>query len=440
MTAIQKLKDLTSGKFLRNVLIVASGTAGAQVIGVIFMPVITRLYGPEAFGLLGAFLAITTITGSVSALTYPIAIVLPKNDNEAIGIVKLSIYISIGTASIFALIIYIGGDSFLSLIGAQAIAAFAMLIPLKMLFSGWLKVATQWLIRKKRFKTTAKIEVANTFILNSAKTGAGLIHPAAAVLIILTVFGTALRSFMLFLTTLRVDTNSVKSMSEYNSKPASESLIRLARKYYDFPLYRAPQVLTSAVSKGLPVLMLSAFFGPAAAGFYTLGQKILKTSTKLIGQSVGYVFYPKLTRTAHKGKNTRQLILKGTLGLAAAGILPYAVIMIFGPEIFAFIFGAEWIKAGEYARWLTFMLFFQFISRPSATATATLGLQKGFLIFELLSTAVKLAVLYAGFAVFHNDVVSIAFFSSAGALAYVFLILWILVKSGKPVDQSRFED
>jgi O-antigen/teichoic acid export membrane protein len=65
---------------VRNVTIVASGTAGAQVITMAFAPLITRLYGPEAFGLLGTFVAILGIVTPLAALTYPIAIVLPKSD------------------------------------------------------------------------------------------------------------------------------------------------------------------------------------------------------------------------------------------------------------------------------------------------------------------------------------------------------------------------
>ena len=40
-------------KLLRNILTVVSGTAGAQAMTMAFMPVITRLYGPEAYGILG---------------------------------------------------------------------------------------------------------------------------------------------------------------------------------------------------------------------------------------------------------------------------------------------------------------------------------------------------------------------------------------------------
>ncbi|WP_291346906.1 NAD-dependent epimerase/dehydratase family protein [Desulfobacula sp.] len=72
----------------------AGGTAGAQAIAMVFSPVVTRLYGPEIYGLLGTFLAITSMISPVVALSYPIAIVLPKEDSDAKGIVRLSIYIA----------------------------------------------------------------------------------------------------------------------------------------------------------------------------------------------------------------------------------------------------------------------------------------------------------------------------------------------------------
>lgn len=52
-----RLQELLSGNLVRSVAIVATGTAGAQTIGLVFVPFITRTYGPEVYGEFGAFLA-----------------------------------------------------------------------------------------------------------------------------------------------------------------------------------------------------------------------------------------------------------------------------------------------------------------------------------------------------------------------------------------------
>ena len=60
-------------KFFRNVILVASGTVGARAITMAFSSIITKLYGPEAFGLLGAFVAVLAIVMPIAALSYPVA-------------------------------------------------------------------------------------------------------------------------------------------------------------------------------------------------------------------------------------------------------------------------------------------------------------------------------------------------------------------------------
>jgi O-antigen/teichoic acid export membrane protein len=435
---IKKFKQLTTSKFGRNVAIVATGTAMSQAIAVIFTPVITRLYGPEAFGLMGTFVSLGTVAASISALTYPAAMVLPKKDSDARDIAKLSVYVSIGTSFLATLVILIAGDRMFAFLGAQAISAFSLLIPLQMFFSAWLRIAQQWLIRKKQFMTTAKVDVIKSLIINIAQIVIGLFKPIAAVLIVFSTLGIGLNALMLNLSTDKKDKK--KRINKQGKKQNAAALIQIARKYYDFPLYRAPVLFLEDASTNLPVIMLSAFFGPASAGFYVLGNKLLKGPNKLIGKSVSNVFYPKITEAAHKGRNLRQLIIDATLGLATAGIIPYAVIIIFGPWIFKLVFGAEWVMAGEYARWISFNIFFQFIARPSVVAIVTLGLQKGYLIYELISTAVELAALYAGFIIFKSDIIAVALFSVSYAISFIVLICWVIVTSKNDIQQERYSD
>jgi O-antigen/teichoic acid export membrane protein len=116
--------------FIRNVAIVASGTAAAQLIAVAFSPLITRIFGPEAFGLLGVFKALVATLAPIAALTYPIAIVLPKKDSEAIELMKLSFSIALIVFVIVAIAFWVGGYPLLKLLDSEMIAPYVMLIPL----------------------------------------------------------------------------------------------------------------------------------------------------------------------------------------------------------------------------------------------------------------------------------------------------------------------
>ena len=79
---------------------IAGGTVIAQIVTIAFSPIITRLYGPEAFGILGVFLSVVTILSTVSSLCYVHAVVLPKEDADGLRI----LYLSLKIAAIISLI------------------------------------------------------------------------------------------------------------------------------------------------------------------------------------------------------------------------------------------------------------------------------------------------------------------------------------------------
>lgn len=421
----QAFNRVWRSRFARNVAVVATGTAGAKAITMAFAPLITRIYGPEAFDLLGIFMAILAIVTPIAALTYPIAIVLPKSDQDALGLAKLSALLAFGMASLLAVIILIFGDALAALLSLESVAGFLLLIPVAMLFAAFHQILQQWLIRKKQFKITAIVAVIQALTLNSAKAGIGWLHPVGVVLIILATAGNALHALLLWLGIRKQP--AALAAAEENEKPVH--IKELVKRHRDFPYFRAPQVAINALSHSLPVLMLASFFGPAAAGFYTLGKTVMGVPSTLIGKSVGDVFYPRITEAAHNKENLFRLILKATLALAAVGFVPFAIVIAFGPWLFSFVFGSEWVTAGEYARWLALWLYFGFLNRPSVAAIATLSMQDFFLIYEVMSVLLRGAALYYGFLILNDDLIAVMLFSISGVFLNATLVLYTLSKS-----------
>lgn len=406
-------------------MLVATGTVGAQVITMAFAPIITRMYGPESFGLLGTFTATLSVITPIAALAYPIAIVLPKSDDDAKGIAKLSLRIALFMALTLSIILLFSGDRIAELLGMQAIAAFMLLIPLATFFSALQQIMQQWLIRKKQFKVTARIAVSQSLILNSSKVGLGWFWPVGSVLIILATLGSALYAVQLWF--------GAKKWADKDgliNEPAEGEvdLKTLAYKYRDFAYYRAPQTFINAFSQSLPVLMLASFFGPASAGFYTIGRTVLGIPSMLVGKAVADVFYPTISEIANRGGYLYRPIFQATLALAAVGVIPYGVVFLFGPSLFSFVFGEEWRVAGEYARWLSAWSYFGFMNRPSVAALAVLNMQRFFLVYEVVSLILRAATLYIGFAILNNDLQAVILFSISGVVLNFALIFITLLK------------
>ena len=417
--------------FVRNVAIVATGTATAQAITIAFAPVITRLYGPEAFGVLGVFTSMVGIISPIAALTYPGSIVLPKSDADAKGLVHISLFISGVMATFATLMIVLFNKPIVSLMQIEVIESFLYLIPFVILFSAFLQVAQQWLIRTKEFRLTAKVAFLKALILDSAKAGIGLFNPVATVLVTLSTLGSVLHALMLVIGASRSQRKQVIEPRE------SKTVKELAKKHKDFPLFRAPQAFIHAITGSLPVLLLASFFGPASAGFYSIGKIVLDKPTQLISKSVADVFYPRIAEAAYKGENLTHLIIKATLVLAAVGIIPFGIVLAFGPWIFGFVFGEEWVLAGEYARWLALWLFFGFINRPSAKAIPVLNLQGQFLLYEVMSTVIRAGALIIGFYIYNSDIYAIVFSSLAGVVLNALLITFTVRKSKSFYNSSN---
>lgn len=419
------LRNIFQSKFVRNVIVVASGTAGAQVIGMAFSPFITRLYGPEAFGILGTFTAVLAILTPIAALTYPISIVLPKSDKHAKGLASLSMRLALMISLISFFVLFIGHDWLIRILSLDAIKAFVYLIPIALLLSAYQQIITQWLIRKKQFKVTARVAVFQALIVNVAKTGLGLLNPTSMMLVAVTVIGLLINGFLL--------KSGIKGKNDdlTRSKVNSGKMRVLASKYQDFPMYRAPQVLLNALSQSLPVLMLASLFGPASAGFYSIGMTVLGIPVTLIGQSVANVFLPKIAEAKNNNNDLFKLIYQSTLMLAVIGFIPFLIVIIFGPWLFSFVFGDAWGGAGEYAQWIATMTYFMLISRVAIVSIPVLNLQKEFLIFEIISIMIRASSLYLGISLSEEDLLGVAIFSLSSVFIYIMIVIYVIYISHK---------
>lgn len=420
------IKKLQNKNFIRNVFTVATGTVVAQVITMGFSPIITRIYGPEIFGVLGVFQSIVAILTPIAALTYPIAIVLPKEDLEAKGLMRLSFFIAIIMSIIIGLSIALFGPNIIELFQIEVLGSYLFIIPLVMFFSAVLQILNQWVIRKKLYNLKAKVAVTQSLLINSSKSGIGLFYPTSLTLILITSLGDALHSVMLAIGVVKKSFNEkVQGKLHYSVR----DILGLFKKYQDFPKYRAPEVFSNAISQSLPILLLTTFFGPAVAGFYTIGKSVLSVPSQLIGSAIGDVFYPRISEASNKNESVCKLLTKATLIMAIVGFIPFSIIIFFGPSLFSVIFGTEWSTAGEYARWMALWSFFAFINIPSIKTLPVLSAQRFLLSFSLTAIIVRLVALIIGSYLFNSDVIAIMLFSVSGAILNIILILGTIAKS-----------
>lgn len=435
-TAVAGLQSLwlrSTGSFARNVAVVAGGTGIAQLISVAFSPIITRLYGPEAYGALSLFTSIVAVGASIATMGYSFAIVLPKCDAVAYQLLKLAVLLACVISFSAGLVLTWFQAPIVSAFNLDTVAPYIWLIPIGMFVAALVQAMEQWLVRIGGFKPLAAAAVSKAGIAGGTRISAGLVAPSAAALIVLGVIAQVVQVTILFLSgQQRIKGAQQASASVKQNKRVA--LKAVARRFRDFPQYRAPQMLLNTLSRAAPMVLLASLFGTGVVGLYAIAQTVLYLPVDLIAQSVGKVFLQRLAKQAHDRKPLRPLILRATVGLVLLGLLPFGIIILGGPWLFGFVFGADWYEAGNYARWLGVWVFFHFINVPAVQSLAVSNSQGILLIWEIMTTVVKVILLLLVGTLAKDAELTVAVYAVFGALAYIILILIGIIRAG---DDAR---
>ena len=76
-------------------------------------------------------------------------------------------------------------------------------------------------------------------------------------------------------------------------------------------------------------------------------------------------FYGEIASLVRKSRGeVSALTVRIMIKLLVVSIVPFTLVVCFGPWIFRTFFGAEWVQSGTYARYLCFYLIFRFVYSP----------------------------------------------------------------------------
>src|SRR4030042_5454455 len=89
----------------KAVFILGTGTIFSQLLNIITIPILTRLYSPSAFGLLGIFSAVLTVIMTFISFRYEFAIPVPKDSENAAHLLVLCIVLICLTSLVLSILL-----------------------------------------------------------------------------------------------------------------------------------------------------------------------------------------------------------------------------------------------------------------------------------------------------------------------------------------------
>lgn len=405
------------GSFARGVSHVSIGTALSQLIILLSMPMLTRLYTPAEFGLLGVFAAILGNISVVSNLRYEMAIPLPRRDHAAFQIMGLTFFCLAVITSCLALLGVGPGQYLLEKLGADEVVPYYWLLPVGVLLSGLYQITSYWAVRKKAYKVFALTRIQQGFCSVIAQIVLGLMHFGVLGLVIGQIAGQASGLF-------RLGRNALSDYQEQGAKISLRGMRWAAGRYIKFARYDTWAALLDTASAGLPIFLFAMLFGPKLVGYYMLSVRLLSAPITLFGKSISQVLLSCATE-AHREKNLGPLVYKLMRFLTTVSFTPFLIIAIVAPLAFGLIFGDEWVSAGKVASCTALWVAFQFVYSPLSTVLLAVEAQRTNLVIQSISVSLRGLSIYFGY-LYADEILAVVLFSVTSIVVNLLSLLIVM--------------
>jgi O-antigen/teichoic acid export membrane protein len=363
--------------FFKTLSSLLLGTIAAQAILFLASLILTRLYSDGDFGYYNIIISVVSIGSVLSTLSYDKSIIISRSNRRYMSAILLCVFL----ATTIAIIISISGVISLvfDLKIPIAISYYDVIftIPILIIANAFVQIITYKQLRNKEenivaiLKVTGASSISIFQIMGSVlKSGYGL------------VYGHVAGTFIYFVYMAKI----LKNISKQNL-PIRKSLLSTARHHNNFPRYLFPNEIIDNLSNQLPLLLIGYYTSLGTLGQYGLANRILAAPAALLGQAVGQAFFQKISHETSGAPALLATIKRVWLGMAIIGVIPFSILFLFGPQLFALFFGEAWREAGAIASASALLLFFRFVSSPTSTIYIKLNMQKQgfyFCIFALL--------------------------------------------------------
>lgn len=319
------------------------GAVIGQIVPIAAMPIISRLYAPDEYGIFASLLSLSIVLTALMMLQMEVAVVLPQDDETGSKVARTAFQTGIVIAStLFILMIGLqplikDAPGLSDLYGWSVLAPILGFLMVMVLLGNYL--GSRLRLYHEVGNSTAALQIVNC----ATAIGLGLIKPGVGSLLWARIMGQA--------ASVAVCIKAIGWLgSEYKKHgilPWGEMKAMLSR-YRKFPLFTLPNTVLSMSSRECVTIILIAFQQPVAAGFYALVRSVLMIPASLLSTSVGPIFYREAAQSIDRPEFK---IFSYELMLAIACVMAPGCIYIanWGPQIFAFIFGQSWAQAGIYA-------------------------------------------------------------------------------------------
>lgn len=357
----QLIRFIRANPLYKGVFILGSGTAIAQLIGILSMPFITRLYTPEDLGLLAVYASVLAIVGVGATLRYEFAYTLPEENRDATNLFALSLILLFITTTIIAVVFFFGRDLL-----SHSYDDFGLIEPYLWFFligffgTGLYTMLNYWAIRQRDYKRITYTKINQGFSGALSKIALGLLAFGPTGLIIGHIASQIAGIGTLGQAMWKKERMNLKCITLRGMK-------HVAQTYKSFPKYNFPASIVNTMALQLPPIFLLTLYDARVAGLYALAYMVVVMPGSVISGSMGQAYLGEASKMVReKSRELRSVYVRTLKHLTMVAIPLIGIPALCAPFVFGFIFGEAWVEAGWYCWPLGLMVIVAFVVSPTS--------------------------------------------------------------------------
>ncbi len=382
-------KKILGSDFIRNTLLLSGGAVFSQVITIFTAPWLSRIYSPADYGILTLYMTITGLVGVLTSLQLHNVIIISKDEEEAGKVLKLIILVS-GLFAIFTLVfILLVFFRVINLGNISDLGLWIFLSPVSIFFMGWNTAFSAWANRSKDYKLLTRNRLFSAILVPLVSITLGYLLKGPSGLLIGFIVSQVLPSILLSRFYVKQGVR-FPAFGEVQAR----SLFRKHSHYLKFTL---PSDFINNLVNQVPVFMFARYYGQTALGSYGMSNRMLGLPVLLVSNSTAEVFRQRASHDYTSNRNCFPLYVKTARTLFLLGILPFTLLFFFGPQLFHYILGGQWVIAGQISSVLAPMFLLRFVVSPLSYMYFIAGRQKEDFLFHVIFIVVLIVSLLAAY-------------------------------------------
>jgi O-antigen/teichoic acid export membrane protein len=309
-----------------------------QLLPIIFLPVLTRLYSPAAFGDLLIFSTSYIFIGTFATGKYETSLLMATSTKEVFALFKIAAGLCVSVSLAAVLLIWV-----LTRFASASWALTSSLMWLSLLFLSAvcfsaLLVLTAWNNRNAQYKNISLGRLVQSLLTSLIPIAIHFLRPGAGWALIFAqfigVFGAALLLLAGF------------PRKEFLSTPHSRSeLVVVASKYKANSLYGLPHAIADNIFPLLIAAVISHKYGLTELGFYNICLKF-KMPFTAVANSLGMLRQKSVIDA--QGSVGSKAVAHETMRRTFMFGLLLSPLLLFAPIICKTLLAERWAQAGYY--------------------------------------------------------------------------------------------